>query len=247
MRTERLWLRDAVAVVCAMQTRALRKIVLASIVGVVCMVPAFAAKPHTAAEQIARLAIPSTSWQPTQVMALSGVVFHALRFSSTGTLAGVGQALIGNGQMFQHVLAIPQGLVLSGFSEGRHWLAEVQAGPSGTSGRVSAMDVSGSTMAASNPSEAPSYDWLPVNSVPLLNYRDLNSDGILQYVFRVPMPVEALSAYLRESLRTSGWKAEASLAGLHSHDTWLRHGKRLTVAPTVDHGASLLYVALQEG
>lgn len=209
--------------------------------------PANAALQESLQEQIGRFAVPGASWQAVQTIRLSGVRLQSAQFSSSESPLTVVRALSDHPTVFQRVLTTRGAIILSGLGAGQHWLAEIQPHAAGTTGRVSALPLGRDAKSAHGHAPTVPYEWLPSGAATRFSYHDADVAGnVLQHIFSIPMPADAVSAYVSERLRTDGWVIDPLLASASGHNAWHRRGKQLVLGATARGEASLLYVYQQQ-
>jgi|GEM_PF-5789288 len=105
---------------------------------------ALLAQPLTATAGITvrldNLPVKGFQWQQRHSVNLNGIPVHVRIFRSSGDAAEAAQRLAEYNMLFQHVVAIPGLIRLSGLHGNAHWLAEISPEPTGGArGRVSAI------------------------------------------------------------------------------------------------------------
>lgn len=190
-------------------------------------------------DRFSTLALPRFLWQDHEIIELSGVPMHLRSFATTDTALQAAQALARHTDLFQRVLTLDRKVVLSGMQSDWHWLAEIDGGVAGTTGRVSALPLMTNKNTAA-PTRLPRFAWLPPQAQRRFDYRStVGSEQVIQQIYSAPLSVSDFTAYVRKQLRNTGWKTD-------QHDTsssrWRLDGARLTLYSTQGSAGTALYV-----
>ncbi|MGB3288674.1 MAG: hypothetical protein WBA83_05320 [Burkholderiaceae bacterium] len=181
-------------------------------------------------EPLSSFSMQGLRWESVQSMFLSGVPAHVRPFASDLAALPVARSLAAHVDLFQRVLVTPGTIILSGWQANWHWLAQVDALSRGAKGYVSAMRVDPAASAEGAALHEPGFSWLPAASRRQFVYRDASpSAKATQHVYRIGLPMQALTAYVRRQLRAEGWEAEPAIAGLAGHSIWRHGSSRLTL------------------
>lgn len=207
-----------------------------------CVAPLPAVAMQADYNRLASLEVPGLAWEAGQSMYLSGVPAYMRPFSSLQAPAAVAEALSAKAGVFQRVLVARRKVLLSGLNEGWHWLAHIEAAPSGAQGYVSML---GLAPGSGGPEPLPA--WLPPGSAPAFGHTSGPHGGtVVQHVYRIPLDSRQLSTYLRKQLRAEGWVPEPALASAQTPAEWRRGGSSLKLVVAAAETGTALYVQHKE-
>src|SRR5690606_27207241 len=104
--------------------------------------------------------------------------------------------------------------LLSGVRATWHWVAQIQSAPGGSRGRVSILRVNQQELEAQlqNPGNS-HFPWLVHNA--RLEFSQESVAGgrrVTQQVYGAALPVDQITAYVQQNLRSTGWRIESLFA-----------------------------------
>ena len=137
--------------------------------------------------------------------------------------------------VFDRLLTTPGHRFLSGFRDGWHWLAQINASSLGAYGYVSALQVA-SVPVITSPS------WLPAHTSTLFSFNDVvDGKRVTQHVYRFSGTVSALRVHLEKMLIQQGWKPQTSHDATDNTWQWYRPGEDLVVMMIPDKQGTLMF------
>lgn len=216
---------------------------------ILCMVGAHQpswATPHVQ-DRLNSLKMPEIRWQSHQSMELFNVPAYVAPFTSIAPASIAAQRLGAHAELFQRVLAVKNKIVLSGVDADWHWLAEINATPSGAAGYVSALRLADAEPIVSVPAPVAKseFRWLPPGAQRRFSQRTvLNGRPVSQYIYSLRRQSTAgeFTAYVSEQLRSHGWRAEKHNASASTASIWRRQNDRLILMPLSSGPDDVLYV-----
>ncbi|MGB6104589.1 MAG: hypothetical protein WBF88_12180 [Pusillimonas sp.] len=196
---------------------------------------------------MAGLDVPGFEWGPQQTMELSGVPIYVKHFVSDIPVLRAAHALALRSGLFERVLTLNNKVVLSGLDSNWHWLAEIDAIASGSSGYVSALHVGAMDNTDRQDPVEPSFAWLPRQAKRQFDHRNtIAGRQVVQQIYSVALPVQALASYMQSRLHAAGWVPELQLSGIAHSTAWGLDGARLMLFPMQVASGTSLYVHYAE-
>lgn len=176
------------------------------------------------------LQVPEAIWDQASSQKVAGLPLHTRAFTSTQSPVQVARSLARHDDVFQRVLTGKHKIILSGLQPGWHWLAEINAMPTGAEGYVSALYVDADDLHPAAVHSEPKQHWIPAGAKQRFSHSALLSTGQLtQQVYSVPMSVSQVFSQAQNDLQDDGWQVDSSTAALTGHRRWTRKGGALTV------------------
>lgn len=173
----------------------------------------------------------SFRWQETQAVHLRGVPAYWREFTSQASVFQAAKSMKQYADRFQRVIAFKDSVLLSGVRADWHWVAQIQSAPGGSRGRVSILRVNQQELEAQlqNPGNS-HFPWLVHNA--RLEFSQESVAGgrrVTQQVYGAALPVDQITAYVQQNLRSTGWRIESLFANAAGPDVWHRNTSRLLV------------------
>lgn len=195
---------------------------------------ALAAPAHASVEAMndfSKLDSSGFRWLETQSVHLRSVPAYWREFISRAPAFQAAKSMAQYADRFQRFIAFKDSVVLSGVRADWHWVAQIQSAPEGSRGRVSMLRLDAQEQQALSRSPDHShFPWLAQNARLDFSQKSLAAGReVTQQVYGASVPVEQITAYVQQNLRSSGWRIEPQIANVSGPEVWRRESSHLVV------------------
>lgn len=155
---------------------------------------------------------PSFRWSEPVEMQLSGLPVVVRGFVAASTLEQAARAMARHEKHFQRVTTLPGSILLSGVHQGRHWVAQLEAGPGQVKGMVSALPLDLAPPSSKRQSGV-LEPWLTQNARYVFGQSSSVHGRAVVHSMHLPNgPLEDFVGALDQRLSQAGWRR----SGAHS-------------------------------
>lgn len=155
---------------------------------------------------------PSFRWSEPVNMHVSGVPVVVRGFVASTTLDDVARVMARHQRHFQRVTTLPGSILLSGVYDGRHWVAQLEAGPRHVNGLVSTLPLNVEP-APNNGQGSVLTPWLTQNAGLVFSQSStVRGRPVAQSLHRPKLPLDDFVSAFTHRMARAGWKPD----GKHS-------------------------------
>ena len=170
-------------------------------------------------------------WHDTQAVHLHGVPAYWREFISQAPPLQAAASMNQYPDRFQRVIAFKDSILLSGMRSDWHWVAHIQSAPGGSRGLVSVLRANQQELQERLQDRGNRhFPWL-AQTARLTFSQESMAGGrrVVQQVYGTVQPVDQITAYVQQNLRSTGWRIEPQIANAAGPDVWHRNASRLLV------------------
>lgn len=174
---------------------------------------------------------PMFRWLEPLDMQLSGVPVVVRGFMAAATLEQTAKVMARHERYFQRVTTLPGSVLLSGVHAGRHWVAQLEAGPGHVRGMVSALPLN---IEQSSGAQAGGFlvPWLTQHAGLVFSQSSgVSGRRVMQGLYRPDQSAAAFVASLNKYLVASGWRRSGTNSWAPVSDRNQDEGRRVEVFP----------------
>lgn len=206
-------------------------LVLAALIAVASLWPGSSAALPRTDMAFPHAMTPMFRWLEPLDMQVSGVPVVVRGFMAAATLEQTAKVMARHERYFQRVTTLPGSVLLSGVHAGRHWVAQLEAGPGHVRGMVSALPLN---IEPSFKAQAGGFlvPWITQHAGLVFSQSSgVSGRRVMQGLYRPRQSLEGFVGSLTKYLLAAGWRRSGVNSWVPVSDRNQEEGRRVEVFP----------------
>lgn len=186
---------------------------------------------------------PSFLWSEKIDMHVAGVPVEVRGFVADMTLEDAARLMARHRQHFQRVTTLPGSILLSGVYEGRHWVAQLDAGQHRTNGMISALPLEVNT-APQQTKDRVLTPWLTHNAGLVFTQESRVGDRLVTHsVHRPNQKLDTFLSSMAHHLQRSGWQRLDAHSWQHGEADASGNPPRIDIRPVAAQSNAFVFIS----